>query len=246
MVEMVETEINCRWLLSLPEHRADRPEWPYWEKERLASMHANLRPGWTVVDVGTEEGDLSALFASWVTADGAPGRIWLAEPNPRVWPNVRAIFEANDLTAAVAGCHVGFVSHTAHDDAYAWQEPWPDCAYGPLIGDHGFMTTWENPSAPTTTIDRLNVGGVDAITMDVEGAELDVLVGAERTLADDRPLVWTSVHPDFLPQYGATAERLYAYMESIGYRGELLAVDHEHHWLWWHEDSQPPVLPYAT
>ena len=101
---MREVTINGRWPVIMPDHRADRPEWSTgWEVERLHSMHLAIRPADTVYDIGTEEGDLSALLGTWCA------RLHMFEPNPRVWPNVRAIWEANSLPAP-AGCWSGFSS----------------------------------------------------------------------------------------------------------------------------------------
>lgn len=68
MSELVtDVMVNGRWPLTLPKHRVGH--WrdnPVWEPERLASMRRNLHPGMVVWDIGAEQGDLSALYATWV------------------------------------------------------------------------------------------------------------------------------------------------------------------------------------
>lgn len=231
--------VNGRWSLRMPEHRAARPEWPWWEAARLAAMHhvitslayhrvpANrMRP--VVLDVGTEEGDFPGLWSSW----GAD--VMLVEPNPLVWPNVRAIFEANHLRPPLA-MFVGFCGDEARGDQSA-SLSWPQCAYGPVIGDHGFCQLNERPDMPATTVDRLvalTEVVPDVITMDVEGSELHVLQGAIATMAEHRPDVFVSIHPEFMDeQYGtadgvATVRRL---MADLRYHEVFLATDHEQHW----------------
>lgn len=243
---MVPTLINERWELLLPEHRAVRPEWPHWERERLASMHANLKPGMVVYDIGAEEGDLPGLWASWGCA------VVLFEPNPLVWPNARAVFEANGL--APAGCWPGFAADVTADapeadrELLAIRDGWPVSAYGDVIGDHGFRQLNERPhDTPRVRIDDvpavLDVPAPTAITIDVEGSELSVLHGAERTMRDVRPLVWVSVHPTFMrEQYGVDAEDLFAFMAGLGYRRTHLASDHEEHEFFHHPDAHDPVL----
>lgn len=243
---MTTTAINGRWFLDLPPHRAARPEWATgWERERLDSMYAALCPwyegfgeNWprgyspVIYDVGTEEGDLSALYASW----GCD--VVLVEPNPRVWPNIRYCFEHNGLKPR--GWFVGF----AGDRVHAGLTPgyldrngavWPDDAYGPLIGDHGFLNVAERPDVTMITLDVLSeLSGTvpDAITMDVEGAELLVMRGAGGILDHHRPLVWVSVHPQFSwDMYQLTRDDLLTFMADHDYRAELLAIDHEEHWL---------------
>ena len=249
-VPMVPTTINGRWTLLLPEHRAARQEWfTGWEKERLAAMADCIRPGDLVYDIGAEEGDFPALWASW----GAD--VVLVEPNPKVWANIRAIFEANDVENRVRGWFVGFAGDELRDRP-AWNdehvEPpddprtdwWPSCAYGPVIGDHGFLVIPERPDCPITTIDRLAefYGPPTVITIDVEGAELTVLRGAHRTLVENRPRVFVSCHTDIewmtLKFEGDEFPALDAYMRSLGYEGTHLATDHERHMCYLHPDGR--------
>lgn len=233
---MVRTEINGQWSLMLPEHRAARPEWDIanggWERERLDAMHAVIRPGHVVWDVGAEEGDMSALFVLW----GAD--VVLAEPNPLVWPNIRAIFEGNRLRNPL-WCWPGFFADRARDPLHPGYGLWPESAYGPVIGDHGFCRVEERPDLLQTTIDATVAAGVPAphvITMDVEGAEHLVLAGAAETLERYRPHVFVSVHPEFMHAHYGLPDGLGTVLELMagcGYGdGQLLAVDHEQHW-WW-------------
>lgn len=235
--EIVPVTINERWTLKLPAHRAARVEWPHWELARTAAVVERIeeltkklgrRP--VVFDVGAEEGDLPGLW-SYVGAD-----LCLFEPNQRVWPNIRAIFEANDLKRPLR-CWVGFAGDV---DDYDFDVPfasWPGCSYGDVIGDHGFCHLWERPDIAKVTIDTFVDGtGIapDIINIDVEGSEGRVLAGAEKTLSEHRPTAFVSVHPTFMADmfamYGDTPESLHEYMLGLGYEATHLETDHEEHW----------------
>ena len=231
----VLVQVNGRWPLWMPPHRAVRPEWPWWEAHHLALMNHLIEPGMVVYDIGAEEGDFPALYALW----GA--EVCLVEPNPRVWPNIRYIFNHNQLD--LPRWFVGLCSDTINlepdqldFEVFVSRDGWPNVAHGDVIGDHGFRHIADGqPSTPTSTIDSLRVGwpAPDVITMDVEGGEFHVLRGARHVLEVDRPQVVVSVHPSFLTEmYGETAAQLDEYMGSCGYEGRRICTDHEEHHLY--------------
>lgn len=216
---MQKTLINKKWELSLPEHRAARDVWDTWEFERLQSMHKHLKPKDRVIYVGAEEGDLSALCSLW----GCD--LVLIEPNDKVWPNIRAIWDANYLK--LPETYVGFASDvtTSADLLFGF----PECAYGEVIGDHGFKTLLEYPELNQIRIDDIR-GRVDAISIDVEGAECKVIDGAIETLKTKRPKVWLSLHPEFLwQQYKIYSGDLRKKIKDLGYKETLLDYQHECH-----------------
>lgn len=242
-VEMVPTTINHKWEIILPAHRAARGEvWDYWEAERMASMRDHIGPGDVVYDIGAEEGDMPGLWATW----GA--KVALFEPNPRVWPNMRVIWEANELPAPI-GCFVGFAGATDTFNQESskrladtgWVDGWPPCAYGPVIGDHGFANLCERPDIPVITLNTAAtmIEPPTVITIDVEGSELEVLAGAAAyVLSELRPKLWVSVHPPFMADmYGQTPDDLHGLLVGHGYRGEMVADDHEQHWMYLPEEA---------
>lgn len=241
---MTPVTVNGKWEIILPDHRADRGEvWDWWEAERLASMHEHLDPGDVVYDVGAEEGDMPGLWASWGC------QVVMFEPNPKVWPNIKAIWEANEFPRPLA-CFVGFCGDREYDpvserlDGTGWYFlDWPPAADGPLIGDHGFLNLSERPDVPVIRIDQvarmsthpgIPLRPPTAITIDVEGSEFQVLSGANETLREHRPLVWVSIHPDFMAEMHDThPDQIHSLMATLDYRGKMLADDHEQHWFYW-------------
>lgn len=232
------TNINGSWVMRLPSHRAIQymqDPADGWERERLAAMHETIKPSDVVYDIGAEQGDMTALLASWAHTGG----LVAIEPNPWVWPCIKAIFDENDLTPPVA-TFVGFCGGEAKAPTIGdgvrrgFFRGWPDCASGVIDPAAGFAhLAQEQDVVPTTTLDALvaRTGLVpDVVTMDVEGAEWFVLKGATRTLAVHRPTVFVSVHPEFLADFfgqcPADVDRL---MARAGYVGEHLATDHEVH-----------------
>lgn len=220
--------VNGRWPLNLPPFREEfHTENPAWEAEHLDSMHAHLRTGDVLYDIGAEQGDLPALYASW----GCD--VVCIEPAAHYWPNIRACFELNG-TMPRAMFH-GFCDA----DAPAWPtrlHRWPTASEGPLFLDHGFCHLDERPEISRITVDDLTriAGAPAALTIDVEGAEYRVLFGGRQTLAEHKPLLWVSVHQDMdwmqLRYPGQGVDAIRALLHGYGYTGDLLGTDHEAHW----------------
>ena len=80
-------------------------------------------------------------------------------------------------------------------------------------------SSWDRTeTVAVTTLDELIVrfGEPRFIKIDVEGAELLVLMGAEKIMAERRPPIILAAHPTWLPD-GATPERLIQLLHDRGY-----------------------------
>lgn len=241
--EMVKATLNGQWEIILPKHRADRPEWYTergWEKARLKALHQDIerhkligiKP--VVYYVGAEEGEMAALCQMW----GA--EVVLFEPNPKVWPNIKAIWEANKLKNP-AGSFVGFASNSTglepksiDFDSSVKEDGWPICADGEVIGDHGFKELYQESDAfPQIKIDDYvaRTGTIPTIiTFDCEGSDWQVMRGAEQTLREHKPIIFASIHPEFMfHQYGEYSRDFRNWIIDFGYEETILDYAHELH-----------------
>lgn len=226
---MVPVLINRRWTVLMPEFRAIRPGWSSWERQRLAYMHAVIRPGDVVWEIGAENGENGVLFAQW----GA--RVVLVEPDTGWWPNLKRIFAANSVRpAAAAHCYVAAKSSGDRPRTRVW----PAAAEGSTTGDRTDVTLANDDDVPRTTLDAMLDGhdlvimGVhlpNVVSIDIEGAEYQALLGATQLLAYVRPILFISVHPEHLRTYGDTPDDVSMHLELHGYDVQHLATDHERH-----------------
>jgi FkbM family methyltransferase len=230
MVEMKNTHINGEWELILPIHRHLRPEWTSsggWEKARLKSMNGRIDKGDIVYYIGAEEFDLCALVSLW------GGELVAFEPNEKVMPNGKVIYEANNLKMPLA-CFAGFASDTTAITEQLFYNGFPPCADGDVIGDHGFREL-RNGGNQVKIDDFVSMTGLvpKHITMDIEGAEGRALRGAEQTLLKHRPNLWISIHPEFLiDQYKEYSYDLRNWIKDRGYKEIILDYQHELHTLY--------------
>lgn len=238
MTDMVDTLINYRWNLKLLPFRASLPQWGFWEKERLAAMYNAIRPGDTIIDVGAEQGDMTALFAKWA---GKDGKVIIIEPSPGFWPNIKATFEANNLVPYQA--FQVLVSNETTESIIPLPFPltpsavegsgWPNAASSYVSDDVGFSHLTEKPDIPVMKIDDMKLVHVDIITMDIEGSEYEALQGARETIMRDMPILFISVHPEFMwKAHHHSPDDLHVMLDNWGYDATYLAFDHEQHYMY--------------
>lgn len=218
------------YLLVLPEPLASWDVYQVWERERVHSMAECLTDGMTLFDIGTEQGWCNLAYASMVGADN----MVLIEPTPEFWPNIQATWDKNFLEQPRA-FYDGLFSFKTTDERTNFTN-WPACSDGPLIDRNKYQYIHEHSYGVQQLrlddfVDRTGVVP-DALTMDVEGAELLVLQGAESTLAEHHPLLWISVHPDMaLRDHGIHPGQIFEYLNGFGYSNHHIHTDHEEHWI---------------
>jgi len=214
MTEMIKCKVNGKYDIILPKHRAERPEWftaTGWEKKRLDHMHKHIKKGDVVLYVGAEEGDMCGIVATW----GA--KLVMFEPNDKVMPNIKAIWEANKLPDSKI--YYGFASNVTTDKAAFISTKDIE---GDVIHDHGFKELRSAGKIPQVKIDDIDIVP-DVISIDVEGSEWQVLRGAEQTLREHKPQIYLSLHPEFMrEQYGEWGAELRAWLIDIGYTETLI------------------------
>jgi FkbM family methyltransferase len=232
----VKVKVNNTWALEVPEDRATFfAQRPNWEIKRTQSMFENIKKGDVVIDVGAELGDFPALYATW----GA--KVICIEPQPKYWPHIKNYFDLNKVEPLA--CFAGFASTIDErepalaDFELGYDGIWPLCALQPLEDWNGFRNVLETGvSTPQCTIDKLladyGINHVDMLTIDVEGAEFEVLKGAEITLREAQPLVYLSFHPEMIQRdWGNNFDDITHYMQQFSYDWAFLEKDHEEHWV---------------
>jgi FkbM family methyltransferase len=177
-----------------------------------------LKPGMVVWDVGAHIGEYSLLASRRV---GSTGRVEAFEPDPGVFAMLVESATLNDLTNV---------------DTH-------NCAIADMPGTRSFVQLKESSLAHlsptddqgtpvmTTTLDSFrkeSEQSPDLVKVDVEGAEMLVLRGAQALLslpAETAP-VWVMEYcPENCTRFGYSASRLLSCLEDHGYRCFWLAND---------------------
>ena len=184
---------------------------------------SNLKPGDTFIDVGAHIGYFSIVAASVV---GPSGRVYCFEPEPTNYKQIIDHIRANGLKNVIP-FHGAASEETGVLDLFV--ETGND-------GGHAIWDLWEgpfhakNPAAraqiqklpvPSVSLDDYLLGSaqpIKAIKIDVEGAEVTVLRGAQKLLRQKRvPLVVCECHHSYLRCMGESEESLRNLMVELGY-----------------------------
>jgi FkbM family methyltransferase len=192
-----------------------------YEQDEIAFVRGLLKPGDTAIDVGGHIGFFTMQMASMV---GAGGRIYAFEPldanadllEQSIAENRftdRVTFQRAAVGASAGTATLTFPAETLNSGgAYLLRE-----GMAALTGN-------QKKTVPVVALDDLTIARpVRLIKMDVEGAEPQVLRGAERLLRDDRPTILSELHPTQLGRAsGATADDFLAQVRAIGYRAHTI------------------------
>jgi FkbM family methyltransferase len=231
MTEMKKVVVNGEFEITLPEHRAARPDWyqPHgWEKPRLKHMSQNISSDDVMYYVGAEEGEFAALCQMW----GA--EVVLFEPNPKVWSHFPLLWSANNLELPLV-CIPGFASDKINNLSRIYYNEWPPEVNDVIEAAHGFKELYlEGDTYGQITIDSCvydhKIKPPTAISLDVEGSEWRVLGGAEKVLIEYKPKIWLSGHPEFmLQQWNESLYNLRQWIKGLGYTEIILDYQHEVH-----------------
>jgi FkbM family methyltransferase len=187
-----------------------------WESDIVRFLGSWLRPGMTFVDAGAHVGHFTLLASQAV---GSAGRVIAFEPHPVLSRVLRRnVSRARCANVTVIPAALGRVRGTGRLVLHP-----PDNFGASSLGSDQASANHPRVAVDVTTLDealgRLKVPVVDLAKIDVEGAELDVIDGARRTLAANPGMV---VIVEFLREnplrFGHTVEDLEARLRELGFQ----------------------------
>jgi FkbM family methyltransferase len=167
----------------------------------------------TVLDIGANVGTHSLAFARHFR------QVHAFEPNPQLWESFTRNIELNELDN-VRLHKTGLGDQEAELPFYLIDKK----NYG--LGTFSKAEQYDLPLREVGRMkvakgdgytERAEIGPVDAIKIDVQGFELEVLTGLARLLERDRPFVWLEVGPDT----ASTVETLRALRNWFPFRNDI-------------------------
>jgi len=191
------------------------------EAAAAAVIQSCLHPGSVFVDIGANFGLHTIHAAKQV---GEQGFVFAFEPVLRNLKLLQRNIALNHIQ------HQSFVVSAAVSN-----QSQPTLEFH-IPTDEIAVTASLNPTANTQTVQVSNVRLEDywqrihlpihLIKIDVEGAELEVLRGAETLLQRWHPQLLIEVHGFALPDFGASVEALQTFLSNLGYQENRLETDY--------------------
>ncbi len=185
----------------------------------IRALLGELSAGATAVDVGANKG----AYLYWMRrAVGPAGRVFAFEPQPGLaryleavcarigWDNV-VVREC--AVSDAAGVRVLHVPGWENSPGASLEEA---AAAGPGTRDR-------EVAADTLDHQLAGAGRLALIKVDVEGHELAVFRGAERTLAESRPVLLFECEARHLT--GHAPPDVFRHLERLGYRGQFFSPE---------------------
>ena len=181
------------------------------EKEVLENLPSLLKNGSLIVDVGASLGQYTRAMCQVVShselcaIEADPIRVEQLERNCQEW--------AQGSTNKITVLHMALTDHTGNVPYFVTNS---DVSGGLTQHETPRPVEWEEITIPSSTIDELfPKRSPDFIKMDVEGAELAVLKGAKRILAQGEAIFLIELHD--WPSGSHQANEVIKFMRSAGY-----------------------------
>jgi len=181
-----------------------------YEPEKHALMRRILKPGMTFIDAGANKGDFSLAAACLV---GEQGRVVAIEPEPRNCEWIRRSVSINhykNITVselALSNVDGRALLHLGRKSG------WHSLKAGLADRQEGRIAV--RTARLDSLLLSLGLNRIDVLKIDVEGGELELLLGAEETLSQSRNLMLLI---DLHPHLGVDVAALETFLSGKGFR----------------------------
>lgn len=157
-----------------------------WFEKEIEFCRQLLQPGMVVIDVGANIGVYTFLAAHCV---GTTGRVYAIEPTPECI----ACLKSTVVDNKIENCVIPIEAAVGNQLASVFLILQPASVFNRIVTDTAKTEKRCVKAVAQITLDYLweseNKPRVDLIKIDVEGAELQVLQGAEQLLRQQKPIV---------------------------------------------------------
>jgi len=195
----------------------------HYEPEVDRLIESIFRPGFVSVDVGANIGCHTLVMARYAGEDGV---VIAVEPNPVIHERLHSNIAINRLdNVKLLKCGLSkssgtLVLHTAPED----------------FPNQGMSSLYALPQLTIPVridlktldqiVEEMGLDRLDFVKIDVQGSDLDVLLGGENVIRCMRPHILFEYDQNEWDRSGASLERCKSFFESLGYELYVLHAWH--------------------
>ncbi|RPA67144.1 FkbM family methyltransferase [Cyclobacteriaceae bacterium YHN15] len=187
----------------------------------IFAMEKLLKKGHTVVDIGANQGEYSLWSARIV---GEKGKVYAFEPLSTIFGSLKENITLNpSYQGTIIPIQLGLSDKQGKLKLYSSN-----------LSNEGVNTLYKEEDSvyleeiELSTLDKewekLGMPKLDAIKIDVEGAELPVLLGAEKTIAKFSPVLFIEINQEACKAAGYQANDILQFLGKFGYSFELIGL----------------------
>lgn len=189
-----------------------------WEEEETEIVLQHLSPTDVFLDIGANRGYYTLL------AQSRCRRVYAFEPGKQFFRELLANLSLNggaNVTALNYGLFSG--AHEAYLKVSRGKLIFPAAPAAKRSDLDAITRRDENFEKIDLRVfdevrEELGIPKVDFLKVDVEGAEIDVLLGMRRTLGEEYPKILLSVHPSKLTTFGRRNDDLFELLQKFAYK----------------------------
>ncbi|PKN32949.1 MAG: hypothetical protein CVU61_15735 [Deltaproteobacteria bacterium HGW-Deltaproteobacteria-19] len=183
-----------------------------------------LKPGMTFFDIGANQGFYTMIGARQV---GQSGLVVAFEPVPSVMRKLRRNIDLNGYhhvkaeqfaVSRIEGSVDMHVCREGFESLSSLREPAEDVLVKQEILRVSLIPLDDY-------VEKVRIGRIDLVKIDVEGGELDVLAGGSRLWEHGRPVVLCEIEDKRTNKWHYRASRIIEFLEGYGYRWFEVGTD---------------------
>lgn len=185
------------------------------QKPEFDMIEQHLQPGDIACDVGANKGS----FIYWLSCWCRESRVIAFEPQPelaRRLADICRVIRLDNVTVEEKAVY----SHSGTKDLFVPTGHQPSASLHSMAMGTGSFTTL---SVPLVSLDEYfgEHDKVGLLKIDAEGAEFEIMKGAERILRQHAPLLVFECENRHLAPPGSVHD-LFSYLEGLGYEGSFV------------------------
>jgi FkbM family methyltransferase len=187
----------------------------------IFAMENWVKKGDTVIDIGANQGEYSLWSARMV---GAKGKVFAFEPLSAIFERLKENIDLNPgFLQVINPIQLGLSDK--QDKLKLYSSDLSNEGVNTLYKEENSIFLEEiELSTLDKELEKMKTPRLDAIKIDVEGAELPVLLGAEKTIAKFSPILFIEINQEACKAAGYEALEILTFLGKYRYSFELIGL----------------------